>query len=315
MLNDHPLPTISNFDLDANDSDEEDYTDDLQMNPPSSAPDDSSNSMEVVEESSGTSNNDLNTDLDSNSIVNEDFDDEEPENLSMDSMDNWSADVIEELDTLTGEIIQQDIGILLKKCRSMMKLMNKSSILMNYVLGLKKQFKIGRSLQLDCKNRWGSTYHLVEVMLLYKKIINKINSEKYDIGLNKKQTNKISLIELDQTDWKILDIIYIILKPFVDATNLISGSRYPTIGVAYFSIIQIRDFLEDTKSVVGVNINDIPLFMQLKYLLLKQIEKYFIENEEQWETMKVRIFVFMQLLKIFHIFRFLLILIQLVLEV
>ena len=60
---------------------------------------------------------------------------------------------------------------------------------MNYVINLKLQFNITVSLQCDCKHRWSLMQHLVEVMSSYKRIINKINSEKYDIGLNKK-TNK-----------------------------------------------------------------------------------------------------------------------------
>ncbi|CAF1363221.1 unnamed protein product [Rotaria magnacalcarata] len=274
-------PTTLNIDSNDIDSDKEDYIDDLQTNPSSSTPDDSSNSIELLDESFDASNIVLNNNLDPNIIANENFVVEEPDNPPIDIMNNWSIDVIEELNSLAGEVIQEDIGVLLNKCRSMVKLLSKSSILMNYVVTLKKQFSICRSLQLDCKNGWSSTYHLVEFMLLYKRIINKINSEKHDTGLNKKQTNKISLIELDQLDWKMLEMLDIILKLFVNAANIISGCQYPTIGVAYFSIVQIRDFLDDTKPVVGISVNDVPLFMRLKYLLLKQIEKYFIENDEQ----------------------------------
>jgi hypothetical protein len=77
--------------------------------------------------------------------------------------------VIENFDPDTGDSIQEHIGNVMRKCRSMVKLINKSSILMNYVLGLKQQFNIHRSLKLDCKSRWNSSYHLIEAMLLYKK--------------------------------------------------------------------------------------------------------------------------------------------------
>jgi len=290
------IPTTSNCDPNDIDSDEEDYTDDIQLNPHSSSPDNSSSSIELLDQSFDTSNNLLNNSFDPTIIVDENFVDDEPDNLSMDITDNWSIDVIEELDAFTGEIIQEDIGVLMKKCRSIVKLMNKSSILMNYVVNLKKQFNICLSLQLDCKHRWSSTHHLVEVMLKYRKIINKINSEKYDIGLNKKQTNKISSIELDQFDWNMLEMIDIILRPFAQATNLISGSQYPTIGIAYFSIVQIREFLEDSNN-IGLNDNNMIFFIQLKQLLLKQIEKYFIGKAEQWDIMKVRIFVFIYWIK------------------
>jgi len=279
--------TTSNLDPNDIDSDEEDYTDDIQVNSRPSSVDNPSNSVEVLDESLETSNDLLNDKIDPNVIINKNFVHEETNNFLNDVTDNWSIDVIEELDLATGEFVQEDIGILMKKCRSMVKLINKSCILMTYVMNLKKQLNINLSIQLDCKSRWSSTHHLVEVMLIYRKIINKINSEKYDIGLNKKQTTKLTSIELDQFDWNMLEVMDYILKPFVRAINLISGSHYPTIGIAYFAIIQIRDFLEDT---TDAGDNDINLVIQLKQLLLKQIEKYFIEKIEQWEIMKVRLF-------------------------
>ena len=280
--------TTSNLDPNDVDSDEEDFTDDIQVNSRPSSLDTPSSSVEVHDEALETLNGLVNDKIDPNLIINKNFVDEETNNISNDITDNWSIDVIEELDLSEGEFIQEDIGILMKKCRSMVKLINKSCILMNYVMNLKQQLNINLSIQLDCKSRWSSTHHLIEVILIYRKIINKINSEKYDIGLNKKQTTKLTSIELDQLDWQMLDTMDHVLKPFVRATNLVSGSQYPTIGIAYFAIIQIRDFLEDTTDAGDYDFN---LVMPLKQLLLKQVDKYFIEKVEQWEMMKVRLFI------------------------
>ena len=158
---------------------------------------------------------------------------------------------------------------------------------MNYVLILKKQFNMHRSPQLDCKNRWNSSYHLIEAMLIYKRIINKINSEKHEIGLNKKQTTKPPSIELDQDDWKILEATEFVLRPIVYATQIISGSKYPTVGISYFAIVQIREFRQDVKD---FSVNDSKILHYLKSLLLKQIRKYFIDDGAQLEVMKVRFF-------------------------
>ena len=65
---------------------------------------------------------------------------EEPDNLSIDIVDNWSINVIEYLDSSTNDSLQQRAGDVIRKCRSIVKLINKSSILMSYVLILKKQF-------------------------------------------------------------------------------------------------------------------------------------------------------------------------------
>ena len=45
----------------------------------------------------------------------------------------------------------------------------------------------------------------------------------------------------------MLELIEFVLHPFVHATKLISGSQYPTIGISYFAVIQIREFLEDSQ--------------------------------------------------------------------
>jgi hypothetical protein len=153
ILSSSNTPTTSNSDPNDIDSDEEDYTDDIQLNQRSSTLDTSSNPSELLDQSSDTLNNLSNNNTDPNVIVNENFIDEESDNLSIDVSNDWSIDVIEELDVYAGEMIQQDIRVLMKKCRSIVKLMNKSSILMNYVVDLNKQFNIGLSIQLDCKSR------------------------------------------------------------------------------------------------------------------------------------------------------------------
>ena len=158
---------------------------------------------------------------------------------------------------------------------------------MNYVLIIKKQINIHRSLQLDCKNRWNSSYHLIEAMLMYKRIINKINTEKHEIGLNKKQTTKLSSIELDQDDWMMLEATEFVLRPIVYVKQIISDSKYPTLGISYFVIVQIREFRQDVK---GFSVNDSKILHYLKFLLLKQVRKYFIDDDAQLEVMKVRFF-------------------------
>ena len=65
-------------------------------------------------------------------------------------------------------------------------------------------------------------------MLMYKSIINKINSQKHEIGLNKKETTKLSSIELDQDDWKMSEATKFVLRPVVYATQIINGSKCPT---------------------------------------------------------------------------------------
>jgi hypothetical protein len=279
--------TASVTNKDEGDSDEEDYTDDIQIVSQLIPINNSSNLNELSDQSLYVSSESLNTNSETDVDIDETSIDEEANNLFDDVIDNWSIDVVENLDSSPFDVLQEDIATLMKKCRSIVKLINKSTILMNYVVTLKSQYKISRSLQLDCKSRWNSSYHLIETIIKYKKIINKINSEKHDIGLNKKQTTKLYSIELDQYEWKMLELLEFVLKPVVEATQLISGSQYPTIGISYFAIVQIRDFLEDP---ADVDVNDWKLLSDLKTMLLKQVQKYFIQKDEQWELMKVSSF-------------------------
>ena len=94
-------------------------------------------------------------------------------------------------------------------------------------------------------------------------------------------------MELDQDDWKMLELIEFVLKPVVHATQLVSGSKYPTIGISYFVIFQIREFLED---VSDYSVNDSKILHYLKSLILKQVQKYFFDNYAQLKIMKVRFF-------------------------
>lgn len=92
----------------------------------------------------------------------------------------------------------------------------------------------------------------------------------------------------------MLELIEFVLKPFVHATELVSGSKYPTIGLSYFAIFQIRDFLED---VDDYTVSDWKILHYLKSLLSKQVKKYFFDNYPQLKTMKVDFLLVFYLMK------------------
>ena len=128
-------------------------TDDIQHVAQPSAANNSLNFIATLDQSLLLSNQYVNISNDDDIIVSETSINEEPDNLSIDIVDNWSINVIEYLDLSTNDSLQQRVGDVIRKCRSIVKLINKSSILMIYVLILKKQFNIHRSLQFDCKSR------------------------------------------------------------------------------------------------------------------------------------------------------------------
>lgn len=199
--------------------------------------------------------------------------------------DNWSRDVVVDVDPSDCSLEQDSIGKVMNRCRSFIRLVNKSSILKTQVNRMKKEFDIKRELQLDCKSRWNSSHRLIETMLMYRRLINRLNSEKYEIGLTNIQTKKLSSIELDKSDWILIESLEYVLRPFIETTKLVGGQKYSTIGMSFFAVVQINDFLEDTKSMTT---NHSKITSRLKDLLLHQIEKYFVNDDDQWNLMKVR---------------------------
>ena len=139
------LATTSTVNRDKIYSDEEVLTDDIQLVIQSSAANNSSNFIATSDQSLLLSNQYVNISNDDDIIVSETSINEEPDNLSIDIVDNWSIDVIQYLDSSTNHSLQQRVGAVMRKCRSIVKLIDRSSILMNYVLILKKQFNIHRS--------------------------------------------------------------------------------------------------------------------------------------------------------------------------
>ena len=85
----------------------------------------------------------------------------------------------------------------------------------------------------------------------------------------------------------MLEATEFVLRPIVYATQIISGSKYPTLGISYFAIVQIREFRQDVKN---FSVNDSKILHYLKSSLLKQVRKYFIDDDAQLEVMKVRFF-------------------------
>ena len=71
----------------------------------------------------------------------------------------------------------------------------------------------------------------------------------------------------------------------MEATKVISGRHYATIGTSFFAMCVIKEFLEDQSDL------DQPCINHLKKLLLTQLRKYFEHDTEQLELIKVSIFL------------------------
>jgi hypothetical protein len=178
-----------------------------------------------------------------------------------------------------------------------------SSILSSFVQKIKHQYneqkdekeKIKRSLTLDVRTRWNSTYKMLKTLFMYRFIVIELFQKKTNIDLTKKQHQHLSSLEFTSGCWYIIELLIKILKPFYAATKVMSGSDYPTIGITFYAIRRIeKDFLSIIKP------NEDPLLMNMKTCLLNKMHYYnMIQDPLQAKTIMVS--YFLQQKHVFHI--------------
>lgn len=211
------------------------------------------------------------------------------------STDFWEDNVNTDPNLATN--LQEVVGNILYKCRSTIKMINKSSNITSYIDQLKDIHNIDRCLSIDCKSRWNSTQYMIENLLKFKLLINQLHLEKHDLYLTNKGKQNLTNLELTSDEWLMLASIDEVLTPFNKATKLMSGSKYSTIGTALFAIRKIKSFLEDYSE-------NNSLIIEMRDLLLEQIVKYIDDDTEQLELIIVCIFTFVDFEKIIVILVF-----------
>ena len=194
------------------------------------------------------------------------------------SNDPWEAGVV--TDEATSAELQLLISNTITKCRSIIKMIKKSSILTAYVDKLKVVHKVRRSLSIDCKTRWNSSKYMFETLLKHKPIICRLHSDRHDLSLSSKTVLKIMNLELSSYEWHLIEAIDHVLAPFSNATKLISGRKYATIGTCFFAVRKIKQFLETSTA-------NRPFLIELNELLLQKLTHYFDEDVQQFELIQV----------------------------
>ena len=195
-------------------------------------------------------------------------------------MDLWEHGVVSEPDHSND--LEMVISNILKKCRSIIKMIKKSSNLTSYMDKLKAANKIRSGLSIDCKSRWNSTKFMIDNMIKLKSLVVQLHSEKHDLSLTKGQKGKLTKLELTSDQWRMLMSINQVLTPFYNATKLMSGQKYSTIGTALFAIRKIKAFLE-------TYVENNSFVNEMKNALLDQMIKYIDEDKEQMDLIIVNI--------------------------
>ncbi|CAF4342194.1 unnamed protein product [Rotaria sp. Silwood2] len=159
------------------------------------------------------------------------------------------------------------IYVVVNKTRQLLDIIKNSSILSSFMKKKKYEYnqyndsKIKCSLLLDIRNRWNSTYKIY----------------------NKKQQQRLSVLELTSDYWYIIELLIKILKPFYRATKALSDSDYPTIGITLFIFRHLeKDFLSN------ISPTDDPLFNNMKKCLLSKMIYYnIVKDPSQTKTIVV----------------------------
>ena len=121
---------------------------------------------------------------------------------------------------------------------------------------------------------------MIESFLALKTAICALFAEKDSLDLTRAQSTKLHRLELTSSDWNLLKTLSHILNPFDLATKLLSGRRYPTIGLCLFAIHHLKIFLDDTDA-------DSESEKRLKRCLLDKITKYIDDEKEQMRILRV----------------------------
>jgi hypothetical protein len=132
--------------------------------------------------------------------------------------DNWSKD----FDDINPTEEHKKIMGVIAKCRSIAKVTKKSHPISEFIRKEKKLLKLNKSIIIDCKSRWNSTYHLADSLFELKLVIIKLFSEK-KFNLSKEQISKLTAIEFNSEDWDLLSSSCYVLNPFRLATQMMSG--------------------------------------------------------------------------------------------
>ena len=94
--------------------------------------------------------------------------------------------------------------------------------------------------------RWNSTLYAFQRLIILKPAISMLKASLLsDMSLYiRKEGERLEELYLTVYEWKVIKEIVELLSPFEEATRLLSGIKYPTIGFTYPSMYNLRDKLE-----------------------------------------------------------------------
>ena len=140
--------------------------------------------------------------------------------------DSSSSSLAEESDTYDLDVY--DISDIMKKCRSIIKTIRKSSILHEIIQEGARSLSLKGGLVSDTKIRWNSSAKLIQRLLAHESILKEFYEKLESInGITVQQRQKLIEAELSEADWNILHVLSPILEKFHSATKIIRDATIP----------------------------------------------------------------------------------------
>jgi len=107
---------------------------------------------------------------------------------------------------------------------------------------------------LDVPTRWNSTYLMPKSAIEYRAVFDVMESQ--DPNYMDKPSN---------TDWNMADLLCNVFKPFYDATNVVSGTLYPTTNHCFHVLWEVKGKIETLESNTDISIAVMASKMKLKF--------------------------------------------------
>ncbi|CAF0836709.1 unnamed protein product [Didymodactylos carnosus] len=194
-------------------------------------------------------------------------------------IDNWTEHVTESHVDIAPD--QDIINILINKCRGLISIRKRSTIITSYFNAERKKLRIKKNLCQDVKSRWNSTFCMIDSFLVLREVIERLLNSKHHLHLESKTITKLAELELTSDDWTILSQLHFVLQPSFHATKVMLGRQYPSFGFAFYVLMRLKGFLQDHPK------KENSIAKRLKQLLLTKLLFYFESDKEQLYLLKV----------------------------
>ncbi|CAF1178011.1 unnamed protein product [Adineta ricciae] len=156
------------------------------------------------------------------------------------------------------------IQLVIEKSRHLINMIQDCSILSSFLNKIKEQHnqnninkQTRRSLVIDVRTRWNSTYKILETLNMHRSLINELFQNKTNLNITKQQLHRLSSYEFSSDCWHTVEMLIKVLKPFYRGAKVLS------------------EFL----SVCGPT--DDPLLVNMKRCLLKKMAYYDLQDSLQ----------------------------------